>query len=189
MWQAVKQELKEIYGTYGIAGSSTQAGAESAGEFLSIASSSQQSQTNQSNKSCTPPPQTQPAYCPKQIPTYIEDGNEFPNHARLVKEAIDQGYPSTLTKRPERYDNSLIARARREFERSTGGIRASILDLEFDEYPYASTYENKKGSPLYIKPISTIENKDAGRELQTFYSTNKVRPGCLFNVKVINVLP
>jgi RHS repeat-associated protein len=186
MWQAIKQELEKISGTYEIAGSSTRAGAESAGEFLSIVSSSQQSQTNQSNKSCTPPPQTQPAYCPQQIPTYIEDGEKFPDHVILVDKAQRTGYPRILTKRPERYDNPLVNAARELFS-SQNGFRAAATDfnLQFDEYPYASTYENEAG--VVIEPIPRLENEEAGLDLKRFYIRKGIKPGCKFYVKVINV--
>jgi RHS repeat-associated protein len=183
MYQALMEEIKAIDGINGIASTSTQAGTEAAGKFPSIASSSQQSQTNQYNDlNCNP----QPEYCPKEIPTYIEDGAKFPDHARLVDEAQDLGFPEILTKRSKRYKNPLIKKAKADFE-DVNGYRPSIVGLDIDEYPYAITEENKLG--IYFKPIDWRENQAAGNDLRWWFARNNVKPGCLFRVDVINVAP
>jgi hypothetical protein len=74
-----------------------------------------------------------------------------------------------LTKRPERYDNPLVNAARELFS-SQNGFRAAVTDfnLQFDEYPYTSTYENEAG--VVIEPIPRLENEEAGLDLKRFYN-------------------
>jgi hypothetical protein len=108
MWQAVKQELKKIYGTYGIAGSSTQAGAESAGEFPST------SRTETKNSNCEPEPLKEEQEVGKPLRKrceFIYEDKGRPNSAFRICAYKCRGYGALATfpwpkdlKCPESFD-------------------------------------------------------------------------------------
>jgi len=53
----------------------------------------------------------------------------------------------------------------------------------WDEYPYASTYEGGRGA--YAELVDKEQNQGAGGKLTQFYRKNGVKDGCRFRVKVV----
>ena len=122
------------------------------------------------------------------LPVYVEDGDRFPNHVRMVDNAINKhGKPEILTRGPggKKFGNSNRRKAQAPYRNLMEGYGFVPFEdkLTYDEYPYASTYEG--GEKAYIEIVEYDENRDAGSDLKQFYMDNNIKPGCRFRVIVV----
>jgi RHS repeat-associated protein len=140
-------------------------------------------------------------YGPADVPTFYENGALYPNHARMVSAALTI-QPGWANLNYRRTFNSVSKGSYRtgsqKYWKDTYGEATGYGAFNWDEYPYASTYQGGSFSGAYAELVPSQENQGAGNALLSFYHNTrrearergyKFGDGCPFRVIVINVSP
>ena len=110
------------------------------------------------------------------LPT-IEFDQSTPNVSTNIREALEEGKPSVLSRETNK---DVIAKNRREALRGKENLREPGTSL--DEFPFASTKEG--GSGARVKAVPVREQSVQGGKLSQFFQRNNIKQGDKFKVKV-----
>ena len=110
------------------------------------------------------------------LPT-IEFDQSTPNVSTNIREALEEGKPSVLSRETNK---DVIAKNRREALRGKENLREQGTSL--DEFPFASTKEG--GSGARVKAVPVREQSVQGGKLSQFFQRNNIKQGDKFKVKV-----
>lgn len=111
-----------------------------------------------------------------ELPTLVFTRSSFPNIAKNIRAALNEGKPEVLTRLAGR---SKIRANRRAALR---GAPRPAAGMSLDEYPMASTHEGGAGSRVMAVPAN--EQNSQGGTMSSFYQKHKLVDGDKFRVKV-----
>jgi hypothetical protein len=108
-----------------------------------------------------------------ELPTLEVDSSKMPNISENIREAIESGQPSVLT----RTEDPVQIRVNR-----TTACAGFCGEGSPDEYPFASTAEGGEGAQVRGVPIE--EQRIQGAVLKNFYTKYGIHDGDIFRVVV-----
>jgi hypothetical protein len=123
-----------------------------------------------------------PEHCPNPLPFFIET-RALPEHYTLVSTAISRDRQPALLIRGGALGEINRTFTSGYFKQTFGpatNYSRSGEKAEWDEYPYASTLQGGFGAT--VGAVKATENNQAGINLNNFYTTRRVLPGCPFVV-------
>jgi hypothetical protein len=111
-----------------------------------------------------------------QLPILQIDANIMPNIARNIQAALDEGYPSVLTREMNR------AQIRANRGEAIAGFHGPGSP---DEYPFASTQQGGAGARVASVPLA--QQRIQGGVLSQFYQMYDIGQGDSFRVEITNL--
>ncbi|BCW86100.1 type IV secretion protein Rhs [Arthrobacter sp. NicSoilE8] len=116
---------------------------------------------------------------PEDIPTVYFQRSLAPTIEQNFNNAVAGGAPLQLTRMEGK---AKIEQNRYQAKKGLGGASAGPR-MQWDEYPFASTYEGGYGA--YMMAVPQKENQYQGQILSKFYRDSGIRDGGRFNVRFI----